>query len=103
MTYVKVCNVNLVMNNTAKSFNIEGQEIMVINLNGAFYCLQARCTHAGAPLAEGTIDGDILTCPWHGSKFRIATGEVVRGPAERNLRVYNNIVRDGILFAELNT
>lgn len=84
-----------------KSFQVNGKEVMVINNNGQLYSLQARCTHAGAPLAEGTIEGDILTCPWHGSKFRITNGEVINGPAEKPLQVYKNIITDNFLYIEV--
>ena len=83
------------------SFQMNGKEVMVINNAGQLFCLQARCTHAGAPLAEGTIEGDILTCPWHGSKFRITNGEVIKGPATKTLQVYKNNIIDNFLYIEL--
>lgn len=101
MPSVKVCDLELIQENTIKSFSVEGQEIMVIKVKGEISCLQARCTHAGAPLSEGTIDENILTCPWHGSKFRITDGQVVKGPAKQNLKVFNCIVRNESLFAEV--
>jgi nitrite reductase/ring-hydroxylating ferredoxin subunit/uncharacterized membrane protein len=39
------------------------------------------CSHLGGPLSEGTLDGDTVTCPWHGSRFRLDDGAVVCGPA----------------------
>src|SRR2546426_1168769 len=39
------------------------------------------CAHAGGPLAEGELDGNIVQCPWHGSRFDVCTGEVKGGPA----------------------
>jgi len=86
---------------SVKSFRIDGKEVMVINNKGKLFCLQARCTHAGAPLAEGRIEDDILTCPWHGSKFRITDGEVINGPAKKGLQVYKNIIKDDFLYIEL--
>jgi nitrite reductase/ring-hydroxylating ferredoxin subunit len=49
--------------------------------NGSVCALASTCTHLGGPLAEGTRDGDVVTCPWHGSRFDLRTGAVVRGPA----------------------
>jgi nitrite reductase/ring-hydroxylating ferredoxin subunit/uncharacterized membrane protein len=40
-----------------------------------------RCSHRGAPLHEGTCDGETVTCPWHASVFRLRDGAIVRGPA----------------------
>ncbi len=76
-------------------------EVLVINRDGVFFGLAARCTHAGAPLEEGTVTGDVLVCPWHGSNFRISDGAVLTGPAERPLRSFRVLVRDGYLFVEI--
>jgi nitrite reductase/ring-hydroxylating ferredoxin subunit/uncharacterized membrane protein len=43
--------------------------------------LHATCAHAGGPLDKGTVEDGCVTCPWHGSRFRLADGRVVRGPA----------------------
>jgi nitrite reductase/ring-hydroxylating ferredoxin subunit len=56
--------------------------------------------HAGAPLVEGSIEDDILTCPWHGSRFRVTNGEVVKGPAEKGLRVYKTTIKNGFLYVD---
>lgn len=49
--------------------------------SGEVCALANTCTHLGAPLHEGTRDGDTVTCPWHGSKFDLRTGAVLQGPA----------------------
>jgi nitrite reductase/ring-hydroxylating ferredoxin subunit len=54
------------------------------------FALDATCTHAGGPLDEGTVEGDVIVCPWHGSRFCLRSGAVLSGPATvpaRNLRV----------------
>jgi nitrite reductase (NADH) small subunit/3-phenylpropionate/trans-cinnamate dioxygenase ferredoxin subunit len=38
------------------------------------------CQHAGGPLGEGRITGDIVICPWHGYRYHIKTGEYVKNP-----------------------
>lgn len=63
--------------------------------------MDARCTHAGAPLAEGKLDDDVLTCPWHGSQFNITNGAVIRGPAKEPLKIYSTSVQEGYLFVDL--
>ena len=101
MTQMKVCSLELVPAGTMKQFCVDEQEILVVNLNGQLFCYEGRCTHAGAPLAEGTLNGDVLTCPWHGSQFRITDGSVVRGPAEKQLKAYPSTVKDNFLFIEV--
>jgi nitrite reductase (NADH) small subunit len=97
----KLGSVDLVPAGSVKEFTVEDQEILLVNLGGQFFCLDARCTHAGAPLAEGSLEGEVLTCPWHGSQFRVTDGTVKRGPAEHNLKVYPVTVKDKTVFADI--
>ncbi len=101
MGQFKVCNLEIVPAGTMKQFYVADLEVMVINSDGRFFCLNGRCTHAGAPLAEGTLTGEVLTCPWHGSQFNIKNGAVVRGPAEKPLRVFPSTVKENFLFIEV--
>jgi nitrite reductase/ring-hydroxylating ferredoxin subunit/uncharacterized membrane protein len=56
-------------------------QVVVIREGDRILALHETCAHAGGPLAEGTVVGDTIQCPWHGSRFRLADGHVVRGPA----------------------
>ena len=101
MAQMKVCSLDAVPPGSMKQFTVKEREILLINLNGKFFCLEGRCTHAGAPLADGSLNGETLTCPWHKSQFRITDGMVIRGPAEKQLKVYDVTVRDSFLFIEI--
>jgi len=59
----------------------EGTQVLLARLDGAICALADVCTHAGGPLHEGTLEGGVVTCPWHGSRFRLRDGRVVGGPA----------------------
>ncbi len=98
---LRLCAINNVSAGEMRQFDLRGAEILVANFEGRFYCLDARCSHAGAPLAEGSLQGETLTCPWHYSQFNIRDGSVLRGPASSPLRVYRTEVRDGQLFVDL--
>ncbi len=98
---LRLCSIKEVSTGEMRQFNLGGEEILVANLEGRFYCLDSRCSHAGAPLAEGSLQGETLTCPWHYSQFRITDGSVLRGPASSPLRVYRTEIRDGQLFVDL--
>jgi nitrite reductase/ring-hydroxylating ferredoxin subunit/uncharacterized membrane protein len=49
--------------------------------NQQIYAIAATCSHLGGPLDEGTCEDGVVTCPWHGSRFRLSDGSVVNGPA----------------------
>ncbi len=62
--------------------DVGGRAIAVFNLGTAYYAMDNVCSHAGGPLCQGSIGGDAIECPWHGSKFDIKTGAVVGPPAQ---------------------
>jgi Rieske Fe-S protein len=59
--------------------------------------LANRCSHRGGPLADGDLIAGCLRCPWHGSEFDLATGQVRRGPATRPQPVYEVRMQNGDL------
>jgi nitrite reductase/ring-hydroxylating ferredoxin subunit/uncharacterized membrane protein len=55
--------------------------LVVVREGDRVRALHATCAHAGGPLAEGSLVDGAIECPWHGSRFDLATGEVRRGPS----------------------
>ncbi len=72
-----------------------GQEIALFNLRGEIFAIDNTCPHTGGPLAEGDIESDRVTCPWHGSIFNIKTGEVLSLPAMEGVASYGVRVTGG--------
>ncbi len=72
-----------------KQLTVDGKDLALFNLGGKFYCLDGRCTHKGGPLGEGEIEGTIVICPWHGSKFDITSGQVKGSPATKDVAAYS--------------
>jgi nitrite reductase/ring-hydroxylating ferredoxin subunit/uncharacterized membrane protein len=60
---------------------VEGQPILLVKSAGKIYALGAVCSHYGAPLNEGKLEGDSIQCPWHFSRFALQDGSVREGPA----------------------
>jgi nitrite reductase/ring-hydroxylating ferredoxin subunit len=56
-----------------------GENILLSNVGGKIYATQNDCGHQRASLARGTLEGKIVTCPLHGAKFDVTTGENVEG------------------------
>jgi nitrite reductase/ring-hydroxylating ferredoxin subunit/hemoglobin-like flavoprotein len=74
--------------------------VAIFNVGGAFFATQDDCTHQGGPLSEGTLEDQVVTCPLHGSRFNVTTGELVRGPAKRSLQTYRVTVDGEIARVE---
>lgn len=53
------------------------------------------CSHAGGPLAEGEVIGDVVQCPWHQSHFDLCTGQVRQGPATMSQVRYDARIQGG--------
>ena len=100
--FTKLCATIEVPPGEMRQFDLKEEEVLVVNINGELYCLDGRCSHAGAPLYEGVLDGDILTCPWHYSQSNIRDGSVLKGPAKEKLRIHRTDIRNGQLFVEVN-
>lgn len=58
-----------------------GTAVLVLRRGQKCFAIANVCSHAGGPLDEGTLEGDTVTCPWHGSKFCITDGRAINGPA----------------------
>lgn len=78
--FVEVAKLDEVPTGKMKHIELNGKEIMIVNLDGKFYALNDRCSHTNAPLSMGHIQDSILTCPMHGARFDITTGKKVSDP-----------------------
>ena len=58
-----------------------GLPVLLVRRMGLLHAIGAVCSHAGGPLEEGKLEGDVVTCPWHGSRFSCDDGHVLVGPA----------------------
>lgn len=80
---------------------VADKTLAVFNIEGKFYAIDDTCTHAGASLAEGPVAGMVVTCPWHGATFDLATGAVLSDPAYEGVRSYKVKVQGDTLFVEI--
>lgn len=72
-----------------------GVSVLLYRSGEDIQALDSVCSHMGGPLDKGAIADGCVTCPWHGSTFRLADGQVVRGPATSAQPVYETRVNDG--------
>jgi len=69
--------------------------LVVVRRGDLVFALKDTCSHAGGPLSEGTLAGDTIVCPWHGSAFRLRDGAVRHGPASTRQVAYRARINDG--------
>ena len=79
LSFTKVCKASDVPVGKMKLVQIGDVKILVANVGGVFYAMANPCTHDGGDLSAGTLEGGVVTCPRHGSKFDVRTGKSVSG------------------------
>jgi len=62
--------------------------IALYHLEGGYYAIEDLCTHDGGPLAEGTLEGDVVECPRHGARFNVKSGVALCLPATAPVPTY---------------
>src|SRR5512136_2666794 len=80
MDYVKVAETSEISVGKLKVVKLEGKEILITNVNGNYYAIGNRCTHKGAELSKGRLEGNSIICPWHKARFDVTNGKVTFQP-----------------------
>lgn len=79
--FVKVGKKSDIPPSHMKEVQVAGQSVCVANIDGRYFAINNICSHEGGPLADGTLQGYEVECPWHQSKFDVRTGDVKAPPA----------------------
>ncbi|MDQ2651815.1 MAG: Rieske 2Fe-2S domain-containing protein [Chloroflexota bacterium] len=80
----------------------DGTPVMLLRQGDSILAVGATCPHLGGPLDEGTIDGETVTCPWHGSVFSLTDGALIHGPAMMPIAAYEVRVENGQVAIRAN-
>ena len=75
---------------TRKLLRIDHEDycLLLAYVDDSVYAVDNTCTHEDASLAKGSLHGDCVKCPLHGSRFNLKTGEALDEPAEEKLNTY---------------
>ena len=100
---VKVCKVTDIPDMSMKSFDINGEPVLVANVGGTFYSISDICSHAMAYLSEGELMQKEchVQCPDHGAVFDLKTGEAVALPAVSPVSTYPITIEEDHLVSEM--
>jgi nitrite reductase/ring-hydroxylating ferredoxin subunit len=83
-----------------RAVDVAGTPVNVTHAGDRFYAFEDTCTHMGCSLANGELDGTVVTCVCHGSQFDVTSGAVLRGPAQRPVHPIPLTIENGQLLAE---
>lgn len=101
MAFVKAISASELTHGEMKKVVLQGREITLSKVGRDFLAFDDICTHEYCPLSDGSLEGSIVTCPCHGSRFDIKTGDVLNLPAAVPIRTYRVKVENGEVFIDL--
>lgn len=99
MPVAAVARLDEIQEGSSKAVVVNGREIALFKVGGKVYAIENLCPHRGGPLAEGYLEGAVVTCPWHAWQFDVTNGNCKTVPESRQ-RTYPVEVRDGDIFVK---
>jgi nitrite reductase/ring-hydroxylating ferredoxin subunit len=76
MAFVCVAKMTDLAPGQIREIPLEGTTIALANVAGQFHAISNTCLHRGGPLGQGLLQGNTVTCPWHGWTFDVTSGKV---------------------------
>ena len=73
--YVSVGKVSELAAGSGIVVDVNGKAVAVFNVGGTIYAIDNTCRHKGGPLGEGSLEGNVVTCPWHMWEYDVCTGQ----------------------------
>lgn len=101
MGFVRAANTSEIPAGTIREVQVNGKPVAVAHLDGKFHAINNTCMHRGGPLGEGVLEGNIVTCPWHGWEYDVTTGKVAQNPAV-GVEAYPVEVRGDEIFVDVS-
>ena len=95
--WVDVARAEELASGSWRTVDVDDTQIVVFNVDGRYYALEDVCTHDGGILSGGTLDGAEVTCPRHGARFSVVTGEALSPPAYEPVATFQVRVEQGIV------
>ncbi|OQW78767.1 MAG: ferredoxin [Proteobacteria bacterium ST_bin11] len=75
--------------------DVDGTDVAIFKIDDQLYAIEDVCTHDGAEIASGELDGDEIVCPRHGARFCVKTGAVKCAPAYEDVATFTVRIVDG--------
>jgi len=78
--FVTIAACESLANGDCRRVQVEDKEIALFRVDDTFYAIENECSHYGAPLCDGWVDGHVVTCPWHAWQFDVTNGRCMTVP-----------------------
>ncbi|UCE66064.1 MAG: non-heme iron oxygenase ferredoxin subunit [Candidatus Zixiibacteriota bacterium] len=99
--WVRVCPESELAEGEIRSFDIEGDTILLARYGDKIFALEDTCSHDGAELSNGDLINSQIQCSRHGGRFDLETGEATQMPAIVGIKSYYVEIKDGDIYVAL--
>lgn len=99
MAFVRAMKVSELAPGSIREVKFGSTVVALANVGGSFYAINNTCLHRGGPLGEGTLEGKVVTCPWHGWQYDVTTGKTTMNP-NTGVACYPTEVRGDEVFVD---
>ena len=86
-----------------KRLDIGREPVLLANVDGTIVAVADTCTHEDASLSGGALEGKLVRCPLHGSRFCLLNGKAIDDPAEIDLETFSIRIEQGRILIELSS
>ncbi|WP_432741038.1 non-heme iron oxygenase ferredoxin subunit [Methylobacter sp. G7] len=93
--WIDVVDQNALANGENIVIEVDGTDVAIFKIDDAFYAIEDVCTHDGAEIASGILEGDEIICPRHGARFCVKTGAVTSPPAYEDIDCFPVRIENG--------
>jgi 3-phenylpropionate/trans-cinnamate dioxygenase ferredoxin subunit len=97
--FVEVAQLDQIAPGNSKMVYVEEKSIALFNVDGMIYAIDDSCLHQGSSLAQGKLNGKIVTCRGHGWKYDVTTGSLTLNP-ESSVASYSVKIIDGKIMVD---
>ncbi|WP_462136951.1 non-heme iron oxygenase ferredoxin subunit [Candidatus Mycalebacterium sp.] len=84
----KVAKTSEIAPGEIKSFTVGFDTVAICNVDGTFYAFRDKCSHQELPLSDGELNGEVVTCAYHGAEFNVKTGKALCMPASEPIEIF---------------
>ena len=91
-TWITVCSKDDLAPGTMRWVSVNGERVLLANVEGEFCAVSDRCGHQFASLSRGRLNGHEVECPLHFATFDVRTGKCTGGPDSKDIACYQVLV-----------
>lgn len=95
--WITVCAQTELLPGEHRVVDLDGTPVAVFNLDGEYFAIHDVCSHDGAPIADGRVEGGEIICPRHGARFCLKSGRVTQPPAYEDIAVFPLRLQEGLV------